>query len=80
MTPPARAARWIAHLPPLAKGAVMIGADLVALPLLMMLAYTVRAGSLRVALQGCALVDVAGAFGRSAHAGGNTSVPAVWAG
>ena len=52
MTPFIRLARWISHLPPLAKGAVMIGADLVALPLLMVLAYAVRAGSLQVAPQG----------------------------
>jgi FlaA1/EpsC-like NDP-sugar epimerase len=47
-----RLARWVSHLPPMAKGAVMIGADLMALPLLMVLAYAVRAGSLQVALQG----------------------------
>ena len=47
----ARLARWISRLPPWAKGAVMIGGDLVALPLLMLLAYAVRAGSLQTALQ-----------------------------
>ena len=51
MTPLVRSARWISRLPPWTKGAVMIAGDLVALPLLMLLAYAVRAGSLQVALE-----------------------------
>lgn len=47
----ARSARWAARMPPWAKGAVMIGADVVALPILMVLAYAVRSGSLEYAVQ-----------------------------
>jgi FlaA1/EpsC-like NDP-sugar epimerase len=38
-------------MPPWAKGAVMIGADVVALPILMVLAYAVRSGSLEYAVR-----------------------------
>ena len=51
VTPLARSARWLSRLPPWTKGAVMIAGDLVALPLLMLLAYAVRAGSLQVVLE-----------------------------
>lgn len=47
----ARSARRISRLPSWAKVAVMVAGDLVALPLLMLLAYAVRAGSLHVVLQ-----------------------------
>jgi FlaA1/EpsC-like NDP-sugar epimerase len=39
-------------MPPWAKGAVMVGADVFVLPLLMVLANSVRSGSLKTAVQG----------------------------
>lgn len=53
----------------------MICADLAVLPLLMMLAYAVRAGSLQVALQDSHWLMWLVPFGCGAHAGSRWPVP-----